>query len=53
MSTLSRFPDNWLTDGSEAVSLMPQLAALYPQKDSWYSFLLDAESKSYTITKDI
>jgi hypothetical protein len=41
-----RFPhfvDNRLTDGGEAASLMRRQAALYPQEDSWYSFLLEAE----------
>jgi hypothetical protein len=42
----SKFPhslDNWPTDGSEAVKpYVP--AAFYPQKDSWYSFLSEAES---------
>jgi hypothetical protein len=32
-----------LTDGGEVVSLTRRLAALYPQEDSWYSFLLEAE----------
>jgi hypothetical protein len=32
--------DNQLTDGDEVVSLT---GALYPQEDSWYSFLLEAE----------
>jgi hypothetical protein len=36
--------ENRLTDGSEVVSLMHRLAAFYPQEDSWYSFLLEAES---------
>jgi hypothetical protein len=31
--------DNRLTDGGEAVRLNAT-AALYPQEDSWYSFLL-------------
>jgi hypothetical protein len=42
----SRFPhllDNRLTDGGEVVSLTRQ-TPLYPQEDSWYSFLLEAES---------
>jgi hypothetical protein len=42
-SRLPHFLDNRLTDGGEVVSLMrrpyPQ-----PQEDSWYSFLLEAES---------
>jgi hypothetical protein len=37
------FLENRLTDGDEA--LQPYApAALYPQEDSWYSFLLEAES---------
>jgi hypothetical protein len=31
--------DNRLTDGSENVSLTRLPAALYPQEDSWYSFV--------------
>jgi hypothetical protein len=42
--TLLHFLDNRLTDGGEIVSLTRQPAALYPQEDSWYSFLLEAES---------
>jgi hypothetical protein len=34
--------DSRLTDGSEVVSLA--LAALYPQEDSWNSFMSEAES---------
>jgi hypothetical protein len=44
---MSRFPhflDSWLTDGGEVVSLPRQPATLYLQEDSWYSFLLEAES---------
>jgi hypothetical protein len=40
---LSHFLDNRLTDGGEAVSPKHR-AALYPQDDFWYSFLLEAES---------
>jgi hypothetical protein len=36
--------ESWLTDGGEVVSPTPRLVALYPQEDSWYSFLLEAES---------
>jgi hypothetical protein len=39
-SSLPRFLDNRLTDGGEVVSLKRPL----PQEDSWYSFLLEAES---------
>jgi hypothetical protein len=35
--------DNRLTDGGEVFSPHAP-AALYPQEDSWYSFLLEAES---------
>jgi hypothetical protein len=41
---LPYFLDNRLTDGGEVVSLMRRAAALYSQEDSWYSFLLEAES---------
>jgi hypothetical protein len=43
----SRFPyflHNRLTHGGEAASLKRQPTALYPQEDSWYSFLSEAES---------
>jgi hypothetical protein len=40
MSGPPYFLDNRLTDGGEVVSLY----ALYPQDDSWYSFLLEATS---------
>jgi hypothetical protein len=43
-SRLPHFLDNRPTDGGEVVSLTRQPAALYPQEDSWYSFLLEAES---------
>jgi hypothetical protein len=33
-----------LTDGGGVVSLTRQSAARYPPEDSWYSFLLEAES---------
>jgi hypothetical protein len=42
-SRLPCFIDNGLTYGGE-VSLMRRTAVLYPKKDSWYSFLLEAES---------
>jgi hypothetical protein len=42
-SRLSHFLDNRLTDGGEVVSLMRQ-PPFTPQEDSWYSFLLQAES---------
>jgi hypothetical protein len=42
-SRLTHLLDNRLTDGGEIVSLM--LRPLFtPQEDSWYSFLLVAES---------
>jgi hypothetical protein len=37
------FSDIRLTDGDKVVSPYAP-AAFYPQKDSWYSFLLEAES---------
>jgi hypothetical protein len=42
------FSDNRLTDGGENVSFMLLAAALYPQEDSWYSFLLEDESTSHS-----
>jgi hypothetical protein len=42
-SRLPHFLDNQLTDGGELVSLKQRQAALYPQEDSWYTFLLEAE----------
>jgi hypothetical protein len=36
-------PDNRLTDGGEIVSLTRR-PPFNPQEDSWYSFLLEAES---------
>jgi hypothetical protein len=45
-SRFLHFADNQLTDVGEAVSLTRQPAALHPQEDSWYSFLLEAESTS-------
>jgi hypothetical protein len=42
----SRLPhvlDNRLRDGGELISLTRRPAAFYPQEDSWYSFLLEAE----------
>jgi hypothetical protein len=39
-SRLPYFLDNRLTNGGEVVSLM----RLCPQEDSWYSFLLEADS---------
>jgi hypothetical protein len=41
-SRLPHYLDNRLTDGGEVVSLYAP-AALYPQEDSGYSFLLEAE----------
>jgi hypothetical protein len=40
---LSHFLDNRLTDGGEVVSLTRH-PHFIPQEDSWYSFLLEAES---------
>jgi hypothetical protein len=42
-SRLPHFLDNRLTDGSEAVS-PTRWPPFTPQEDSWYSFLLEAES---------
>jgi hypothetical protein len=42
-SRLPHFLDNWLTDGGEVVSLTRR-PPFTPQEDSWYSFLLVAES---------
>jgi hypothetical protein len=35
--------ENWLTDGGEVVSLTRR-PPFVPQEDTWYSFLLEAES---------
>jgi hypothetical protein len=43
-SRLPHFLDNQPTDGGEVAGLTRQPAALYPQEDSWYSFLIQAES---------
>jgi hypothetical protein len=43
-SRLPHFLDNQLIDGGQVVSLTHQQAALYPQDDTWYSFLSEAES---------
>jgi hypothetical protein len=43
-SRLPHFLENRITDGGEVVSLTPRQASLYPQEDSWYAFLLEAES---------
>jgi hypothetical protein len=40
-SRLPHFLDGRLTDGSEIISLMRRPQALYPQEDSWYTFLLE------------
>jgi hypothetical protein len=42
-SRLPHFLDNLLTDGVEVASLTRQ-PPLTPQEESWYSFLLEAES---------
>jgi hypothetical protein len=39
------FLDDRLTDGGEVVSLTRR-PSFTPQEDSWYSFLLEAESTS-------
>jgi hypothetical protein len=43
-SRLPHFLDSRLTDSGEVVSLLRRSSALYPQDDSWYSLLLEAES---------
>jgi hypothetical protein len=43
-SGLPHFLGDRLTDGDEDVSLTRRPAALYPQEDCRYSFLLEAES---------
>jgi hypothetical protein len=43
-SRLPHFLENRLTDGGEVSNLTRQPAALYPEEDSLYSFLLEAES---------
>jgi hypothetical protein len=43
-SRLPHFLDIRLTDGGEGVSFTRRPVAVYPQEDSWYSFLLEAES---------
>jgi hypothetical protein len=45
-SRLPQFLKNWLRDSGEVVSLTRLPAALYPEEDSYYSFLLEAESKN-------
>jgi hypothetical protein len=42
-SRLPHFQDNRLTDGGEVVSLTRR-PPFTPQEDSWYSFMLEAES---------
>jgi hypothetical protein len=46
VTRLPHFLDNQLTDGGEVVSLTHQLP--FPQEDSWYSFLLQAELNSHS-----
>jgi hypothetical protein len=43
LSRFPYFPDNRLTDGGVIVGLTRR-APFTPQEDSWYSFLLEAES---------
>jgi hypothetical protein len=50
-SRLPHFLDNRFTDGGEAVTLTGRQAALYPQEDSWYSFLLKADMDSMAIVR--
>jgi hypothetical protein len=42
-SRIPHFSNNQLTDGGEVVSLRRR-PPITPQEDSWYSFLLEAES---------
>jgi hypothetical protein len=44
-SQLPNFLDRWLKDGDKVVSLMCRLP-FFLKEDSWYSFLLEAESIS-------
>jgi hypothetical protein len=44
LSRLPHFLGKWLTDGGKVASLTHQLATLYAQEDSWYSFLSEAAS---------
>jgi hypothetical protein len=43
-SRFQHFLDSRLTDGDEVVSLTRRPGGIYPQEDSWYSFLLETES---------
>jgi hypothetical protein len=43
-SRLTHFLDNQIIDSGKAISLTRRPACLCPQKNSWYSFLLEAES---------
>jgi hypothetical protein len=43
-SNLLHFLIDRLTDGGEVVSFMLRPTTLYHQEDSWYLFLLEAES---------
>jgi hypothetical protein len=47
---LSHFLDSRLTDGGKVVSLTRRLP-FTPQEDSWYSFLLEAESAPKAIVR--
>jgi hypothetical protein len=49
-SRRSHFLDNRLTDGGEVVSLTCR-PLFIPKEDSWYSFLLEAESAAAMIKK--
>jgi hypothetical protein len=51
MSRLQHFAKYRLTDCGEVVSLTCRLAALYPEENAWYSFLLEAESTPKTIER--
>jgi hypothetical protein len=46
-SRLPHLLDSWLIDGGEVVSLTRR-THFYPQENSWYSFLLEAESTPWS-----
>jgi hypothetical protein len=43
-SRLPHFLVNRLANGGEVATLTVRLAALYPQEDSWYPFMLEVKS---------
>jgi hypothetical protein len=50
-SRLPHFLHNQLTDGGEVASLTRRQAALYPQEDFWYSFLLESKDRPINGTR--